>query len=166
MSQVRNDLLVPGRPDSRLMRPSGMRGYRQERFESEELTGYLKNAVAAKKAVYDHVVCDSDIEREFAADCEKNADVKVYAKLPAWFKVPTPLGDYEPDWAVLVEKGGKERLYFVAETKGTLSAIGLRPTEQAKIDCGKAHFAALAEGEANPARFVTATSLADVLMHT
>lgn len=139
--------------------------YTQELLASEELTGYLKNAVAAKKAAYERVVCDSDTERRFAEDCEKSEAVKVYAKLPGWFKVPTPLGNYEPDWAVLVEKDGAERLYFVAETKGTLSPLGLRPTEQAKIDCGKEHFAALAADAPNPAKFVTAASLADVLAH-
>ncbi len=144
----------------------GTEHYESKLFESAELLGYLKTAVAAKKAVYDYVACDSEVERKFAEDCEKNAAVKVYAKLPSWFRVPTPLGNYEPDWAVLVETDGTERLYFVAETKGTLSALGLRPTEQAKINCGRAHFEALAEGETNPARFVAATTLADVLAHT
>ena len=86
--------------------------------------------------------------------------------VPEWFKVPTPLGNYEPDWAVLIEKDGAERLYFVAETKGSLHAIDLREKERAKKECGGKHFAALAEDEANPAKFVTATSLADVLAHT
>lgn len=69
--------------------------------------------------------------------------MKVYAKLPAWFKIETPLGTYNPDWAVLVEHDGIERLFFVVETKGSLFTDALRPTEQGKIDCGKAHFKAL-----------------------
>ena len=70
--------------------------------------------------------------------------MKVYAKLPGWFKVPTPLGTYNPDWAVLVEKDGAERLYFVVETKSSLFTDDLRDKESAKIECGKAHFKALA----------------------
>ena len=87
----------------------------------------------------------------------------VYAKLPGWFTVPTPLGSYNPDWAVLVEKDGEERLYFVVETKGGLFADDLRDKERAKIECGKAHFKALAVGEKNPAEFVQARNLDDVM---
>ena len=77
---------------------------------------------------------------------EKNEAVKVYAKLPGWFKVPTPLGTYNPDWAVLVEKDGAERLYFVVETKSSLFTDDLRDKESAKIKCGEAHFEELATG--------------------
>ncbi|MCV4820906.1 hypothetical protein OFM15_33000, partial [Escherichia coli] len=75
---------------------------------------------------------------------EKNSAIKVYAKLPGWFTVPTPLGSYNPDWAVLVEKDGAERLYFVVETKSALFTDDLRDKERAKIECGKAHFKAVA----------------------
>jgi type III restriction enzyme len=118
--------------------------YAQELFEKEELHGYLaENMLAAKKAVYEHVVYDSDVEAQFAEAFEKSADVKVYAKLPEWFKVDTPLGGYNPDWAVLVERDSNQRLYLVMETKGSLLTGDLRAVEQAKIDCGKAHFEAL-----------------------
>ena len=118
--------------------------YAQELFKDQELFGYLsKNMLEAKKSVYDHVVYDSDVEREFAERLDQSVDVKVYAKLPDWFKIETPLGTYNPDWAVLVERDGVERLFFVVETKGSLLADALRPAEQAKIDCGKAHFEAL-----------------------
>jgi type III restriction enzyme len=121
--------------------------YAQELFEREELTGYLKNLIDAKKSVYEQVVYDSDTEAAFADQLEKNTAIKVYAKLPGWFTVPTPLGGYNPDWAVLIEQEGEERLYFVVETKGTvLFADALRPTEQAKIDCGREHFKALETG--------------------
>jgi type III restriction enzyme len=136
--------------------------YAQELFEQEELTGYLKNLLAVKKSVYEHVVYDSDTEAAFADQLEKNTAVKVYAKLPGWFTVPTPLGNYNPDWAVLLEKDGTERLYFVVETKGGLFLDDLRGKEGAKIKCGKAHFGALGAGE-NPARYVVASSLDDVL---
>ena len=137
--------------------------YAQELFEQEELSGYLKNMLAeTKKSVYEQVVYDSETERSFADDLEKNTAVKVYAKLPGWFKVPTPLGTYNPDWAILIQEGDTERLYFVVETKGTLFADSLRSGEAAKILCGEAHFKALAVGD-NPARFMKATKLDDLL---
>ena len=121
--------------------------YAQELFEEQELYGYLsKNMLEAKKAVHQHVVYDSDVEEQFAQAFEKSDDVKVYAKLPGWFKIDTPLGGYNPDWAVLVERDGEKRLYFVIETKGSLLTGDLRATEQAKIDCGRAHFKALGTG--------------------
>jgi type III restriction enzyme len=123
--------------------------YAQELFAQEELTGYLKNLLDAGKSVYEQVVYDSDTEAAFADQLEKNTAIKVYAKLPGWFTVPTPLGGYNPDWAVLVEEEGRERLYFVVETKGTVMfADALRPTEQAKIDCAREHFEALGTGTA------------------
>jgi len=137
--------------------------YAQELFEQEELTGYLKNMLAATKSVHEHVVYDSSgVERTFAEQLEKNETVKVYAKLPGWFKVPTPLGTYNPDWAVLVEKDSTERLYFVVETKSSLFTDDLRDKEGAKIACGKAHFKALAVGE-NPAEFITARNIDDLM---
>ena len=118
--------------------------YAQELFEENELYGYLsKNMLESEKSVYDHVVYDSDVEEEFARSFEVNEEVKVYAKLPGWFKIDTPLGSYNPDWAVLVEVDGQQRLYFVVESKSTLLTDALRPAEQAKIDCGREHFKAL-----------------------
>ena len=136
--------------------------YAQELFESEELSGYLQNLVLdAGKSVYEHVVYDSAIERDFAESLERNEAVRVYAKLPGWFKVPTPLGTYNPDWAVLVTRDGQERLYFVVETKGSLFGDELRDREGSKIKCGAAHFSALAGG-ADAARYVVARSIEDV----
>jgi len=136
--------------------------YAQQLFETEELSGYLKSMIDAKKSVYEQVIYQSDTERTFADDLEKNEAIKVYAKLPGWFRVPTPLGPYNPDWAVLVEKDGAERLYFVVETKSSLFTDDLRDKESAKIECGKAHFRALAVGE-NPARYVVARTLSGIL---
>lgn len=136
--------------------------YAQELFEQEELTGYMKNMLKdTQKSVYEHVVYDSNTERDFADALEKNENIKVYAKLPGWFRVPTPLGTYNPDWAVLVEDGGAERLYFVVETKSTLFDDELRDRESAKIACGRAHFHSLATDE-NPARFIVAKSIGDL----
>ncbi|MDY0012018.1 MAG: DEAD/DEAH box helicase family protein [Rhodocyclaceae bacterium] len=134
----------------------------QELFETEELTGYLTNMLRdTKRSIYEHVVYDSATERDFADALEKDDDVVLYAKLPGWFKVPTPLGSYNPDWAVLVNKDGTRRLYFVVETKSSLFTDDLRNKESAKIECGKAHFQALAV-DANPARYVVARNLSDV----
>jgi type III restriction enzyme len=114
------------------------------------------------KSIYEHVVYDSTTERDFAGALEKNDAIKLYAKLPGWFKVPTPLGSYNPDWAVLVEQDSEQRLYFVVETKSSLFADDLRDQESAKIECGKAHFHALATDE-NPARYVVTRSVDDLL---
>ncbi|MEN8614225.1 DEAD/DEAH box helicase family protein [Dehalogenimonas sp. THU2] len=139
--------------------------YAQELFEQEELTGYLKNMLASEKSVYEHVVYSSSgVERTFAEGLEKNEAVKVYAKLPGWFKVPTPLGSYNPDWAVLVDKDDTERLYFVVETKGSLFTEDLRDKESAKIECGKVHFDSIAVID-NPARFVVARTIGDLMKH-
>lgn len=122
--------------------------YAQELFETEELTGYLKNMLLdAERSVYQHVIYDSDTERDFADQLSKNESIKVYAKLPGWFKVPTPLGSYNPDWAVLVATPEGDRLYFVVETKSSLFGSDLRNAESAKIECGRAHFKALSVGE-------------------
>lgn len=142
--------------------------YAQELFEKEELTGYLKNMLMdAQKSIYEHVVYDSTTERDFADAMEKNDAIKLYAKLPGWFKVPTPLGTYNPDWAVLVEDDGAQRLYFVVETKSSLFADDLRDKESAKIECGKAHFEALAADHSgvgdSPARYVVSRNIDDLL---
>ena len=136
--------------------------YAQELFEREELTGYLRNMLASKKSVYDYVIHDSNTEAEFADRLEKETAVKVYAKLPRWFQVPTPLGPYNPDWAVLIEDEQGERLYFVAETKGSAFLDDLRNTERAKVECGKAHFQALEDG-VSPARYRTVRALDELL---
>ncbi len=118
--------------------------YAQELFDTEELTGYLEhNMIEAQKSVYEYVVYDSDNEAEFAQKFEANEDIKLYAKLPDWFKISTPLGSYNPDWAVLIGKDGDKKLYFVIETKANVSEQALRQTEYQKIKCGKKHFEAL-----------------------
>jgi len=123
--------------------------YAQELFEKEELFGYLKkNMIQAEKSVHDHVVYDSDIERNFAQAFENNVGIKLYAKLPDWFKIDTPLGTYNPDWAVVYEQNGDQKLYFVVETKGSLFSDAIRATEHAKIECGRRHFKAMESGVA------------------
>ena len=136
--------------------------YAQELYEQEELTGYLKNMIDAEKSVYEKVIFESGIEAKFANQLEKQEEVKVYAKLPGWFTVPTPLGSYNPDWAVLIDTNEGERLYLVVETKGSLFSSDLRIYEDAKIECGKAHFDALKMKDAS-ARYEVATSVEDLL---
>ena len=136
--------------------------YAQGLFETEELSGYLRNMLDAKKSVYEQVVYEFGTESRFADQLEKNTDVKVYAKLPGWFTVPTPLGSYNPDWAVLIDSNEGERLYLVVETKGSLFLGDLRITESAKIACGKAHFNTLKVGE-SPACYKVATTVEELL---
>jgi len=135
--------------------------YAQELFEQEELNGYLKNMLSVNRGVHEYVVYQSDTERSFAEQLDKNESVKVFAKLPGWFQLPTPLGPYNPDWAVLIEQDGAERIYFVVETKSSLFDDDLRDKEGAKIDCGEAHFKALAVQE-NPAKFKRAAKVEDL----
>ena len=120
--------------------------YCQELFESEELKGYLEsNMLESRKGVYNYVVYDSENERKFATAFEENEDVILYAKLPDWFKISTPLGSYNPDWALMINQNGEKKLYFVLETKGNIDADALRQSEREKIQCGKEHFAALGD---------------------
>ena len=134
--------------------------YAQELFENQELTGYLsKNMIESKKSVYEYVVYDSGNEETFATSFENNKSVKLYAKLPDWFKIATPLGTYNPDWAILIEMDGKNKLYFVLETKGDIMFNALRPTESAKFECGIKHFEALG----NDVIFEKADSFADFM---
>lgn len=120
--------------------------YAQELFENTELFGYLsKNMMASERSVYDHIIYDSKNEAEFAARFENNANVILYTKLPGWFKIPTPLGSYNPDWAVLFDQDGNKKLYFILETKGNVRFESLRQTESDKIRCGKKHFESLGE---------------------
>ena len=140
--------------------------YAQELFEQKELKGYLQNTLETQKSVYTHVVYDSaGVERRFAEDLESNEAVKVYAKLPGWFTVPTPLGTYNPDWAVLVEIDGQEKIYFVVETKSSICWDDLRHKEGARIKCGNKHFDALKVGK-NPAQYIKATSVDDMMAHS
>lgn len=118
--------------------------YVQEIFDSTELIANLdKNAVAVENSVYDHVIYDSGIESKFALALDKDPDVKMFFKIPSRFKIETPIGTYNPDWAVYLEKNGEQKLYFVLETKGTDNLFLLREEEKLKIMCGSEHFKAL-----------------------
>jgi type III restriction enzyme len=118
--------------------------YAQESFLNEELSGYLKKNMYQnkneEKSPYEYTIYDSEIERQFAEDFDRNPDVKLFTKLPSWFKINTPLGTYNPDWAVLIEKENEEKLYFVVESKGSSLGLDIRDSERAKIHCAKKHF--------------------------
>lgn len=122
--------------------------YDQSLFNQEEIESYEDSIVKVSdnRSPYDHVIVDSNIERAFAESCEQDPNVKFYIKLPADFKIKTPLGNYNPDWALSVEEDGKEKLYFIVETKGSTASEDLRKTELQKIRCGKKHFAAINTG--------------------
>ena len=123
----------------------GKEYYAQEIFDSAELVANLdRNAVAVTHSVYDHIIYDSStVEKPFALALDNDPDVKMFFKIPDRFKIETPIGTYNPDWAVLWEKNGEEKLYFILETKGTESLFNLKTPEQLKIHCGKEHFKAL-----------------------
>ena len=110
-------------------------------FEEKEVLSYLYNRLDVSKSIYDAVVYDSDIERKFAEGLEKREDVKLFVKLPSWFQVETPVGTYNPDWAIV--KQFDETIYLVRETKGTKDYEKLRNSEADKIKCGRRHFEAL-----------------------
>ena len=119
-----------------------------EIFNQDELLANLdKNAVAVEHSVYDYVVYDSaTIEKPFAVALDNDPNVRMFFKIPSRFKIDTPIGTYNPDWAVYLEKDGVKRLYFVLETKGTETLFDLRTPERLKIHCGTQHFKALDDG--------------------
>ncbi|HEY8768710.1 MAG TPA: DEAD/DEAH box helicase family protein [Dehalococcoidia bacterium] len=108
-------------------------------FESQEVN-YL-SALAVNKSIYEYVVYDSNVEREFARKLDQRDDIKLFVKLPAWFKVLTPIGQYNPDWAIVKHDGAT--VYLVRETKATKDFWKLRTSEALKARCGKRHFDAL-----------------------
>jgi type III restriction enzyme len=121
----------------------------EEVFDDSELYGYKnKNVldISDEKNVYDHLIFDSEIEKMFAEDAEKDEDVIVYAKLPTKFSISTPYGNYSPDWIVLLRALDGDKLYFVAETKGSEDEDQLRQSEKAKILSGSKHFEVLDNG--------------------
>lgn len=101
---------------------------------------FSKASAKLKRHVYDYVVTDSEIERKFADELDTASEVVVYAKLPRGFLIPTPVGDYNPDWAISFKEGSVKRIYFVAETKGTMSSMKLREIENTKIACARKFF--------------------------
>lgn len=117
--------------------------YGTDVFTDPTIKGRLGvNVMKAKKHLYDHIVYDSTGERDFAAELDTNTNVAVYVKLPDGFYIETPVGHYNPDWAIAFYEGTVKHIYFVAETKGSMSSMQLRLIEQSKIHCAREHFKA------------------------
>jgi restriction endonuclease len=137
--------------------------YAIERLD-EEIVGYVRSMVAdlQNKSPYEYVVLDSGVERTFAGDAERNSAVELFVKFPDWFTIPTPLGPYNPDWALLIRNDNGELKYRVVETKGSGAEEELREGERKKIGCARAHFGASRVMEP-PAEYVVATTLDEVL---
>lgn len=114
---------------------------RIEPQSESELTRYLSNLYEVQnpdKSLFDCIEFDSEVEKQFAKDLDSNEHVKLFVKLPRWFKIDTPIGPYNPDWAFVTQRD--EKLYFVRETKSTLDSEDRRSKENQKILCGKKHF--------------------------
>ena len=121
--------------------------YDTDVFTDPTIKGKLGvNAMKANKHLYDHIVYDSTNERDFATELDTNTDVAVYVKLPDGFFISTPVGHYNPDWAIAFYDGKVKHIYFVAETKGSMSSMQLRLIEESKIHCAKEHFKAISNG--------------------
>ncbi|RNL64527.1 type III restriction-modification system endonuclease [Zhongshania marina] len=102
---------------------------------------FTKASEKLRNHIYDYVITDSKVEREFVKELDTSAEVVVYAKLPRGFLIPTPVGDYNPDWAISFKEGSVKHIYFVAETKGSMSSMELRAIEHTKIECARKFFA-------------------------
>lgn len=122
--------------------------YGTDVFTDPTIKGRLGvNAMKAKKHLYDHIVYDSSNEQVFATELDTNTNVAVYVKLPDGFYISTPVGHYNPDWAIAFYEGTVKHIYFVAETKGSMDSMQLRLIEESKIHCAREHFKAISNGE-------------------
>lgn len=115
--------------------------YQTNIFTDPEIkTITINNSMPAEKNLYNYLVYDSNVEKKFGEDLDKNEDVSIYVKLPKGFYINTPVGHYNPDWAIAFNEGSVKHIYFVAETKGSMNSLQLKPIEQAKINCAREHF--------------------------
>ncbi len=111
--------------------------------EKERFLGQMYQVQNQQKTDFDYVVYDSDVASQFAEKFDTREDIKLFMKLPAKFKIDTPVGPYNPDWAIIKQENGEDRIYMIRETKSTLDDSKLRPIELAKIKSAKKHFAAI-----------------------
>jgi len=133
-------LLVDGIKYERLPSTEPQAAWEMMLFKHEELINYL-TALQVQKSIYEYVVYDSEVEREFARRLDQREDIQLFVKLPGWFEIDTPVGKYNPDWAIL--KQDDHTLYLVRETKATRDFLQLRTNEADKVRCGQRHFEAL-----------------------
>ena len=124
-------------------------------FTNEKHSSTYERAIPANKSIMEYVFPDSNGEKEFAQALEKATEVCVYAKLPRSFQIPTPVGNYAPDWAIAFEKDKVKHVFFVAETKGSMDSMMLRPVEKAKIECAKKLFNEASTGNVHYAHVAT-----------
>lgn len=134
IQHAKRELMVEGIKYERI---AGQR-YEMQLFQSEEIESYLSRLLEVQKSIHDAIEWDSEVERKFAQEMEADQDIRLFVKLPRWFKVETPLGGYNPDWAIVRESDG--RVYLVAETKGTTDIKSLASKEALRIKCGRRHF--------------------------
>lgn len=145
IARNRHELAIDG---IKYVKLAGQEYYAQEIFDSQEFIAYLdRNAISVEHSIYDYLIYDSGVESRFAKSLDDDLDVKMFFKIPRRFKIETPIGPYNPDWAVFLEKDGEEKLYFVLESKGTTNLFDTRTPERLKIHCGEKHFAALDDVE-------------------
>jgi len=116
-------------------------------FTREKSKASFDKAIKANRHIYDYVFTDSRTEREFVSELDTSAEVVVYAKLPGGFSIPTPVGNYNPDWAIAFQEGKVKHIYFIAETKGSMSSLDLREIEKSKIQCARKFFARITSNE-------------------
>ena len=114
--------------------------YSTDIFTQNQVRQNVNNATHLKKHIYDYATTDSRIEKEFVDSLDAGQEVVVYAKLPKGFAIPTPVGDYNPDWAIAFKEDSVKHIYFVAETKGSMSSMELRNIEEGKIACARRFF--------------------------
>lgn len=110
-------------------------------FAQEKPQDSFDKAVGTKRHIYDYVFTDSKNEREFLKELDSSVEVAVYSKLPRGFFIPTPVGNYNPDWVIVFQEGKVKHIYFVAETKGSMSSMDLRQIEKSKNKCARKFFA-------------------------
>ena len=135
-----HDLMVEGIEYERIADAE----WEMHRLESEELESYVSRLLEVQHSLYDVVEYESKVEYEFAKALDARDDIKLFFKLPDWFKVETPLGTYNPDWAIVrVDPDGQNKVYLVRETKGTKEWFKIPEIQRKKIQCGKAHFKAV-----------------------
>ena len=121
--------------------------YDSDIFTEPTIKGRLDvNVMKANKHLYDHILYDSSNERAFAEKLDTDTNVAVYVKLPNGFYISTPVGKYNPDWAIAFTQGSVKHVYFVAETKGSMNSMQLRLVEESKIHCAREHFKAISNG--------------------
>lgn len=140
LKRVLHDLIVDGIKYERIQEGGAEAEWEMLLFKNDELVNYL-TSIQVGKSVYEYVVYDSEVERAFAKRLNERDDIKLLVKLPRWFVIDTPLGTYNPDWAIV--KHDSAALYLVRETKSTRDFMKLRSSESAKVRCGAKHFEAL-----------------------